>query len=663
MNNLGSKNWFRLAWHPSDEELLAFLDGELSAKPANKVQKHLERCWACRAKRENVERSISAFINYRSVALADSAEVPPRARKRFADKLSRLAAEQTEQPQSFRRYEALVREFSYSRPAVWATAVVLLAVGLGVWFGGDRQVSASEMLQRTSQAEANRLNQVSTPVLHRKFQVRRRSSVAAPEQVVNWEIWSDRANRRFAQRAISDTGTQGSITQSSFSQARSVTEERGIQQPASVPDAMLELERIFQANQMDLGGPVSAWSFQTWRQSIPQRTEKVSETRLADGEEALMLTTVVAGAVPENGITEAELVVRAKDWHPVVQRLRVNAESAEREYEITELAFQVVSLSALDAAVFADREAARLPPVPAPSPSPSPSPSPTPTAVASLPLPIASAEIEVEVLERLNQVNALLGEQVALTRTSEGKLVVEGIVETDARKREILEALKTVAGNPAVKLEVNTVAEAQSRRAQSEPRKMTVQDAQVAQQTIPVETELRNYFSTARGLSGERLEQEIQGFSGQICSNSSRARSHALALKQIAERFTPAQLQTLDAATRSRFSALLVEHARGYRSELEKLRQQLQPIFPLASSQSAAAKDKITGDEDLIRAIDRLFELAATNDEALCLSFSLSTESVKEVAVRKQEFWRSVAFAESLAAYAESLAAQVAGRQ
>ena len=649
-----SKTWFRLAWHPSDEELLAFLDGELSAKPASKVQKHLEACWACRAKREKMERSISAFINTRSAALADTAEAAPRARKRFAAKLSRLAAEQPEQPRLFRRYEALVREFSYVRPAVWATAVVLLAIGLGVWFGGDRQVSASELLNRSTQAEANHLNQVTNPVLHRKFQVRRRSTVAAREQVVNWEIWSDKANGRFAQRAINDNGTQGSISQSSFSPASSFTEKRRIQQPASVPDVMLELERIFQANRMNGEGPVSASSFQTWRQSIPQRTEKVSETRLADGEEALMLTTVVAGAVSESGILEAELVVRAKDWHPVVQRLRVNIENAEREYEITELAFQIVRLGELDSAVFADGATATLPTVPVPVPSPSLSPAPTP--VASHPSPVASAEVEVEVLERLNQVNALLGEQVTLTRTPEGKLVVEGIVETDARKREILEALKTVAGNPGVKLEVSTVAEVQARRVQSEQRKMTVQDAQVAQQTIPVETELRNYFSAARGLSGERLEQEIQRFSSQICSGSSRARSHALALKQIAERFTPVQLQTLDQATRTRFRALLVEHAQGYRREFEKLRQQLQPIFPLASSGRTATYDKITGDEDLIRGIDRLFELAATNDEALCLSFSLSTEAVKEAAVRKQEFWRSVGAA-------ENLAAQVAGRQ
>jgi hypothetical protein len=182
------------------------------------------------------------------------------------------------------------------------------------------------------------------------------------------------------------------------------------------------------------------------------------------------------------------------------------------------------------------------------------------------------------------------------------------------------------------------------------PRKIIVQDAQVAQQTIPVETELRNYFSTTRGLSGERLEQEIQRFSSQICNRSSRARSHALALKQIAERFTPAQLQAMDQATRHRFNALLAEHAQGYQRELEQLRQQLQPIFPAAASRTAATESRITSDEELIRAINRLFELAATNDEALCQSFSVSTEKVTAAAVKRPDFWRSVSVAENLAA-------------
>jgi len=622
MNNR-SKNWVRLAWHPPDEELLAFLDGELSAKQAGKTRKHLESCWACRAKREEMERSISAFINYRHTALADVAEASSRAQMRFASKLNRLAAKQSEQPQLFHRYGALACQFFLFQPAVWATAVVFLVIGLGVWFSLNRRVSASELLQRAARAEADQLNRVSDSVAHRRFQVRRRPSVATPEQVVNWEIWNDSVNRRFAQRAIDKGGEQSAITQSSFSQALSAAEKRRAQRLAPALEVLLDLERIFQANQMDASHPVSAAAFQAWRQSIWRQREEVSETRLADGAEALTLTTAAATRASANGITEAALVVRMKDWRPIAQRLRVKAEGAEMEYEITELAFQVVSLGALDTTVFADRGA--LPPPPSSASSPASTMAPAaPTASPSS--PVATAELEVDALERLNRANALLGEQLSLTRAPDGKLIIEGIVETDARKSEILEALKPVAGDPAVKIEVNTVAEASARQSQSASRQIIVQDARVAQQEILVDAELRNYLGDTRGLSGRRLEQEIQRFSAQICNRSSRARSHALAIKQIADRFTPTQLRSLDQATRQRFNALLVEHAQGYLRELEQLRLQLQPIFPAAASSRSAVESKISNDEDLVRAIDRLFESAASNDEALRQSFSVSTE-------------------------------------
>jgi hypothetical protein len=256
--------------------------------------------------------------------------------------------------------------------------------------------------------------------------------------------------------------------------------------------------------------------------------------------------------------------------------------------------------------------------------------------------------LEIEVLERLNQVSALLGEQMNLTRTSDNTLRIEGIVETDARKGELLRALQAIANHPAVKIEISTVAEAQARQAQtSPPRKVIIQDAQVTQQSIPVEAELRGYFSP-RGLAGERLEQEMQRFSAQICNRSSRARAHALALKQIANRFNAAQLQKLDPTIRERWRALLNQHAEGFRREWQQLRQQLQPIFPLAAEINAPSI-KFTREEELLSAINRLFNLAATNDAALCQSFSLSTE-VASAAVKRADFWRLVSQAESLAA-------------
>ena len=134
----GNKNWFRLAWHPPDEELLAFLDGELNAKHAGKVQKHLEGCWGCRAKREKFERSISVFVNNRNAVLDEAGESQARAHKRFADKLNTLVAERTELPSDFFRIETPVRQSSYFMRAALSAVVLFLVIGAGIWFGGER---------------------------------------------------------------------------------------------------------------------------------------------------------------------------------------------------------------------------------------------------------------------------------------------------------------------------------------------------------------------------------------------------------------------------------------------------------------------------------------------------------------------------------------------
>ena len=58
--------------------------------------------------------------------------------------------------------------------------------------------------------------------------------------------------------------------------------------------------------------------------------------------------------------------------------------------------------------------------------------------------------------------NAFLGGQVSLTRTSDGRLLISGIVSTTDQKNAITNSLGDVARNAAVRVDVITVAEAQS---------------------------------------------------------------------------------------------------------------------------------------------------------------------------------------------------------
>jgi hypothetical protein len=48
--------------HPSDQELLLAVDGELSARDAGRAQSHLAACWTCRARKQDIEAAIGEFI-------------------------------------------------------------------------------------------------------------------------------------------------------------------------------------------------------------------------------------------------------------------------------------------------------------------------------------------------------------------------------------------------------------------------------------------------------------------------------------------------------------------------------------------------------------------------------------------------------------------------
>src|ERR1700728_810253 len=48
--------------HIPDQELMLALDGELSAQDAARANLHLAECWACRARRQQLENAIAEFV-------------------------------------------------------------------------------------------------------------------------------------------------------------------------------------------------------------------------------------------------------------------------------------------------------------------------------------------------------------------------------------------------------------------------------------------------------------------------------------------------------------------------------------------------------------------------------------------------------------------------
>src|SRR5438552_4045732 len=77
--------------HLSDEQLLLALDGELSPREAALVSVHLESCWSCRTRSEQIGEAIGDFVEYRHCLIKPSFPPFPGARAMFVAQLEQLA--------------------------------------------------------------------------------------------------------------------------------------------------------------------------------------------------------------------------------------------------------------------------------------------------------------------------------------------------------------------------------------------------------------------------------------------------------------------------------------------------------------------------------------------------------------------------------------------
>ncbi len=93
--------------HIPDEDLLLATDGELADQDAAHVQAHLEDCWACRARRQEIESAIATFMKVhernlnpqlppaegpRALLKARLALVPAQARRKIPPVWAQVAA-------------------------------------------------------------------------------------------------------------------------------------------------------------------------------------------------------------------------------------------------------------------------------------------------------------------------------------------------------------------------------------------------------------------------------------------------------------------------------------------------------------------------------------------------------------------------------------------
>jgi RNA polymerase sigma factor (sigma-70 family) len=498
--------------------------------------------------------------------------------------------------------------------------------------------SAAELLKKSVAADealAARPDQV----LHHTISLEEKTTAGVLMARRKIEVWRSGERRVTARRLYDDRGTliAGDWRRADGTQTMY---RRGLRPQLQLPSEKHDGAALTFDNVWQIGPSAKEFTALIGRADDARVEERNSDYVISYGDAAS------AGA---RGLLKATLVLNRADLHPIEQTLVVQQGSELREYHFTETSFERHAPNSVALAVFepepelirsdgetqrrGDGETGRLSlrlPI---SPSPA----------------VATVEMEVEVLRLVNQAGADLGDQVTVRRTPEGQLQVQGMVETDKRKDEILRALATVTNNSAVKIKVETVAEALKQQLNAPSSPATVERLESTSNKIPADAELRRYFA-AKGHAGAQLDQSVNQFANRVVNQSLQSLTHAGALNRLAQRFSIEQLRALDPEARNTWLLMLRGHAQSLQHELSGLRRELGLFIATSSSGDPQEETRIATDKDLQQAANRLFELCLANDQAVRSSLTISQNSSNVLAIKSPQFWRSLSSAETIAA-------------
>jgi Putative zinc-finger len=653
MHNRFQSNLGEEAEHPSPEMILLFVDGELSPKEASQLEAHLEACWPCRVRSQKIQTAIAEIIEFDEQVLTPGL-MPLGGWRNFDRRLSQLVAASGKQSLSSRllgslgrfflraRLSTRKRQFSFpvQRYAA-ATMALIMVAALIVYFEREPTVSANQLINNAITAQARLTHSTKEPVIHQTLRVRRKDQSTASE--VNWEIWDDTTNSRVRQ-FLADGNQALPIPMAATSKSDRLKTVSGF-------DVINDFARVLETNQMDPQRPLSAASYDLWRNSLQRKQDEVTRSKLPNGGDALTLRTIPGAPVDVGHILEAVFVVRARDWQPTSLRLNVASQGGSRVYELTETVTEVLSAAQINPAIFTDQPIGLPTPIASPqAPLPKEMQPAHALAAKSQPLmvaPVATVELEVEALRLLNLARADLGEQIEVKRTTDGILQVSGIVETEQRKTEIIKALDPIASNPAVKIEVQTVAEA---LAGETPNRATPflssRQVEVASNAMAAEPELRAYFA---GKGGD-TDQAIRQYAARMVSLSGQGMDHLWALKRLLNQFSADQLRALPPESRAKWVDLIRAHADSFLQTNESLRRELQPVFfPNQPFARVASEEAVVDTNELGRLIESLFESGSSNDRVIRSAFTSSSDRVMTTVIRAPQYWQSLKNAEALA--------------
>ncbi|HWB96788.1 MAG TPA: hypothetical protein VG672_08805, partial [Bryobacteraceae bacterium] len=355
------------------------------------------------------------------------------------------------------------------------------------------------------------------------------------------------------------------------------------------------LQAMFLAAHYSWEDPLSARSYQEWRDQLREKQDEVTPV---DGSVDHPSYYQIRTSTRIGELAEATLRLDARDFHPTGQRL----EFRNREWiEITEL-----SSSAEPDAVASTTESTEsgdAPPQPAPQPALTPAPTPPPVA--------ASPGDELQVLAALHQVGADLGDPVEVRRNG-SRILVTGVGVPPERRQRIQQVLASL---PRVVVEF-------SDPAAHPPAEPPSAAGVTARAELP-------------GLQA-RLEEQVGGrvyfeqLASQALDMGDSVMSRVYALRRLADRFPPAAEAGLGVQEQQLLRRLEQEHAGVLARQTVELQRLLDPVLASLGAKTALAPGNPITAGSWQAATEKLFHSARNVETLLAAMFAGASSPASE---------------------------------
>lgn len=609
--------------HPTDEELLAFLDSELSPKDLERVRLHVSSCTTCQAEITALERVLDSVQQFRNSQMAEAEALQTEAVERFHAHLIQHAHQKLAQPVSLPparetrprdwRLASLLR---YRIPVV--ASVVAVALVLTTTFSLlETTASADVLLTRTEEKENLRApadSPVSRSVLHMELID---LSTGKQEASGEYVLLAD----KHAQEARLETNSKDR----SFVEWTSAGDDflGDLAVKAFRPQHYFDQALLHYMQQQNFFPDTSASQF---RKLIANRGRAGTHVRKGNGSYGL---DYAFAALHPSGIRNAVLWVAKKSYDPFQLSIFTANGSDTKEYRFTrksrvhevrtpELAQLLSSPLNKTVAVLGAN---------------------TPNPPAILPRrygQIPASSSEVRATELLHNLGACLGEEVYVYPMSDGTTLVQGLVDNANRRQMLINAL--VHADVSIHSEIYTPDQLESGIHLFQPpyggpppstfkgkANSAEQAADFSGRQMAFHDELLASIQN-EGKGQEEADKSVAFFSIELSALAEKLLLNSWALQRLDEQFPSSRTTQLVRTDLEVLNSLRQEHRQHIRQLAERETSMLSRI-PLANSLAQA----IGSEKEPATASPRqILALAQEQEKLVRALFTASQESARK---------------------------------